>query len=169
VSFLSLSVEKQGLDRVRVAGASGRPPTDFYKVSATYRAGYRAASMLTVIGKNAVAKARRCGEIVRQRLEQAGKLPQRLNVEVIGAGDAAGSLLGRRDDLTEVVLRIAAHDERKDVLEFFARQLVPLVTAGPQGTTGYFDAKAEVREVFGYWPTLIRRNRVRLSMQVLPG
>src|SRR5207244_10731877 len=61
VSFLSLRVSDEGNDRVRVSGATGRAPPVAYKVSATYRAGYRAAGMLTIFGRDAVAKAERCG------------------------------------------------------------------------------------------------------------
>lgn len=167
VSILSLKVEDLGGDRVRVSGASGRPAPAKYKVSATYKAGFRSTCMLTIVGRDAVAKARRCGEVVRAKLAARGAAPQRVNVEVIGSGDAAGGTLGRREDLTEVVLRVTCADERREVVEFFARQLVPLVTAGPQGTTGYFDARGDVREYYAYWPTLIDRDRVRLSVHLI--
>lgn len=166
-SILSVKIDDLGGDRVRVSGAAGRPAPAKYKVSATYRAGYRSTCMLTIVGRDAVAKARRCGEVVRAKLAAKGHQPQRFNVEVIGSGDAAGGLLGRRDDLTEVVLRVTCADERRDVVEFFARQLVPLVTAGPQGTTGYFDARGDVREYYAYWPTLIDRDRVKLRVDVI--
>lgn len=167
VSILPLKLEALGGDRVRVSGAAGSPAPATYKVSATYKAGFRSTCMLTIIGRDAVAKARRCGEIVRAKLTRRGLVPQRFNVEVIGSGDAAGGILGRRDDLTEVVLRVTCADERREVVEFFSRQLVPLVTAGPQGTTGYFDARGDVREYYAYWPTLIDRNRVSLAVEMI--
>ncbi len=164
VSFLTLKVEDGGKDRVRVSGASGRAATDFYKVSATYRAGWRAVGMLTVCGRDAVAKARRAGEVVFENLQREGCEPAEHRVECIGSGDAFGGVLRRREDLTEVVLRIAAMDSKKGVVERFAREIVPLVTSGPQGTTGYFDGRPEVREVFGYWPTLIERGLVNATV-----
>ena len=39
----------EGVDRVRVTGARGGPPSPTYKVSATYHDGYRAAGMLTIL------------------------------------------------------------------------------------------------------------------------
>jgi hypothetical protein len=168
VSFLTLRVEDQGGDRVRVTGATGRPPPRTYKVSATYPAGYRASGTLTIVGRDAVAKARRCGEIVLRRLKEAGAAPERLLVECLGAGDATGGILRDRDGAgpREVVLRITLADARREVVERFTREMVPLVTSGPQGTTGYFDGRPAVREVFAYWPTLIARELVRPKVEV---
>ena len=164
VSFLGLRFEDLGNDRVRVTGAIGRAPTEFYKVSATYHAGWRPAGMLTVVGNDAVAKARQCGRNILGRLRRA---PAGSLVECLGSGDTTLGLTGRRDDLTETVLRIAVRDDDKTLVEEFAREMVPLVTRGPQGVTGYADGRPEVREVFGYWPTLINRRFVRPTVELL--
>jgi len=161
VSFLGLGVKPDGPDRARVLGAAGGPPPPSYKVSATYRAGYRAAGTLTVTGRDALAKARRCGEVVLQRLTDAGSKPQRFLAECLGAGDVLiGAAPAQERDLKEIVLRVAAADSRREVVERFTRELSPLITTGPQGTTGYAEGRPAVREVFGYWPTLVERERV---------
>ena len=72
VSFLSLRVEDEGDDRVRVRGARGRPAPPTYKVSATYQDGFRAQGQLTIFGADAVAKARRAGQAVLERLAASG-------------------------------------------------------------------------------------------------
>jgi hypothetical protein len=168
VSFLTLALSDDGPDRVRITGATGSAPPDTYKVSATYPAGWRAAATLTIVGQNAVAKARRCGQVVRDRLcRQFNREPQEFITERLGAGDGARGVLGQRDDLTEVVLRLAARDADRAMIEYFARQIVPLVTSGPQGTTGYFDSRPDVREVFAYWPTLIARDWVKPVIEFL--
>lgn len=160
VSFLGLKLDDLGNNRVSICGASGRSPTHFYKVTGTYRAGYRATGTLTVIGRDAVAKARRAGEVIEQKLIACGLAPQHFNIECIGCGDTMPGVLPRRDDLFETVLRVGVLDERKEVAEKFAKELIPLVTSGPQGTTGYFDGRPTVREVFGYWPCLMQRSKV---------
>ncbi|HEY7087298.1 MAG TPA: acyclic terpene utilization AtuA family protein [Tepidisphaeraceae bacterium] len=166
VSFLTLRVKDLGGDRVQVSGATGRPPPSSYKVSGTYRAGFRASGMLTMNGHDAVAKARRAGQIVLERLRRTGAEPGRSLVECLGSGDVV-PVGARRDDLLETVLRITVADERREVVERFTKEIVPLVTSGPQGTTGYFDGRPAVREVFGYWPSLIERNRVRPAVEIL--
>jgi hypothetical protein len=165
VSFTDLQLQEDGPDRIRVAGARGRPPPLTYKVSATYRAGYRAAGTLAIFGRNAVAKARRCGEIVLARLAELK--PQRSLVECLGAGDVVPVAAGHSADPLEVVLRIAVADPRREVVERFAREIMPLVTAGPQGVTGYGEGRPVVREAFGYWPTLIPRSAVLPRVEVL--
>jgi hypothetical protein len=167
VSFLTLRVDDQGNDRVRVSGATGRAPPPDFKVSATYRAGFRASGMLTIFGRDAVAKAQRCGEIVRHKLTLAGCMPRRFHVECLGAGAVAGKTSEVAGDLLETVLRISAADERRELVERFTREIAPLVTSGPQGTTGYAEGRPAVHEMFGYWPTLISRKDVRPAVNVL--
>jgi hypothetical protein len=167
VSFLTLRVDDQGGDRVRVSGATGRPPPSQYKVSATYRAGFRASGMLTLFGRDAVAKAKRCGEIVRHRLREIGCEPRQFQVECLGAGAVAGLPGVNTAGMLETVLRISAADERRDVVERFSREIAPLVTSGPQGTTGYAEGRPPVREVFGYWPTLVERQRVKMTVDIV--
>ena len=169
VSFLNLSVDQIGKNRIRVAGAKGSPPPDTYKVSAAYRAGFRVMGMLTIVGKDAVAKAKRAGEVLLSRLERAGMKPARSIVECLGSGDAVGRVLGgpRPEDLRETVLRICIEDPRKEVCERLASEIAPLVTSGPQGVTGYAEGRPSVRPVFGYWPCLVKREDVKLRVEVL--
>jgi hypothetical protein len=164
VSFLGLRVEDLGGDRVRVSGARGRPAPPTLKVSATYRAGYRASGTLTIAGRHAPMKARRCGEIVLARLREADCAPADALVECLGAGIGAP-----HDDggAREVVLRLSVADERRETVEAFTRELVPLVTCGPQGTTGYAEGRPRVHEVFGYWPCLLPRERVAPAVEVI--
>ena len=168
VSFLGLEVEDLGGDRVRVRGARGDAPTGSYKVSATHRDGYRAQGMLTVYGRHAAVKARRCGEIVLDRLREAGASSRESSVECLGAGDSVPGVPSPvdRDGLIEVVLRIAVADPSREVVERFSKELMPLITAGPPGITGYAEGRPKVRPVFRYWPCLIARDRAvpRVSM-----
>ncbi|QDV39358.1 acyclic terpene utilization AtuA family protein [Tautonia plasticadhaerens] len=163
VSFLGLSVEDLGSDRVRVRGAQGRPAPPSYKVSATYRDGYRAQGMLTIYGRHAAAKASRCGEIVLWRVREAGYPLREVTVERLGAGDAVPGVPSSvdRDALMEVVLRVAVADPSREAVERFSKELMPLITSGPQGITGYSEGRPRVHPVFRYWPSLVDCDRVR--------
>jgi hypothetical protein len=59
-----------------------------------------------------------------------------------------------------VVLRVTAHDPRREAVECFARQFAPLITSGPAGLAGYAAGRPQVRPVFAYWPTLVPKSLV---------
>jgi hypothetical protein len=70
-------------------------------------------------------------------------------------------------DPTEVVLRVAVHDPRREAVERFSRELAPLVTSGPPGVTGYTTGRPPVREVFAYWPALIARAAITPTVEIV--
>jgi len=169
VSFLSLQVREERKNRVRVSGAEGRPATSSYKVSASYHDGFWAQGTLTIFGHAAVAKARRCGEIILQRVREAGYELQRSSVECVGTGACAP---GRLDPSVEgkqleTVLRVTVADPRRAAVERFAREMSPLITSGPQGVTGYAGGRPRVHPGFGYWPCLIHKATIKPQVTIL--
>jgi len=169
VSLLSLRVAQAGPDRVSVSGASGRAPTDTYKVSATYRDGFKAHGMVTVFGHDAVRKARQAGEGVLKRLRAAGCAYREHLVECLGTGASVRGIVSRMSDthLVETVLRVSVAADERAPVERFAREIAPLVTCGPQGVTGYSTGRPRVLPVFGYWPTLIAKSAVSPASRIL--
>lgn len=167
VSFLGLSVEQIDINRVAVRGAKGHKQPDTLKVSATYRDGYRAAGTLTIVGPQAVSKGRRCGQIVLERLKDANWNFSQTVVECLGNGASIPVLeaINAGHDSFETVLRIAVESPSKDAVDAFSKEMIPLVTAGPQGTTGYAQGRPSVQPVFRYWPCLIEKKLVRTSVQ----
>ncbi|CAN7148204.1 DUF1446 domain-containing protein [Variovorax paradoxus] len=138
--FRQVRIEQAGEHRVRMHGARGRAPTASYKVCATYAEGFKAAAQLTIVGFDAVAKARRTGEAILARtgalFDQQGLGPYSgTQLEVLGAescyGPHAQALQTR-----EAVLRLAVTHARKEALELFAREVAPAGTSWAPGTTG---------------------------------
>jgi hypothetical protein len=160
VDFSALHLEQIAKDRVRVSNASGAPPTPYYKVSATYRDGYWAQAYLTIIGRNALAKAQRSGEIILQRLETSGCQFTKTNIECLGASAGAAGILPVPEGLLETVLRVSVAAPTKEDVEKFAQEIFPLVTAGAQGSTGYAGGRPSPTPVFAYWPCLIAKGRL---------
>jgi hypothetical protein len=169
VSFLTLRVEQVSPNRVRVRGATGRPPPPGYKVSATYRDGYKAHGQLTVFGHEAVRKARRVGESLLVKLADAGCAYRETLIECLGTGASVRGITSRVSDthLVETVLRVSVAADRKEPVERFAREIASLVTAGPQGVTGYASGRPKVFPIFGYWPCLIERAGVSPTWRML--
>jgi hypothetical protein len=165
--FTSVRLSEAGRDTVLVQGARGRPATDTYKVSIAFRDGYTASGMLVVYGPpHAEEKARRCGEMILERLRRAGVAPEHRHIECLGRGDCA---IPRPDyaGSDEVVLRVSVRDPRRAAVERFTKEFAPLVTSGPPGVTGYTTGRPAVREVFAYWPALVAKSAVTPAVQLV--
>ena len=163
VSFLTLHVESVGENRVRVSGATGRAPTDSYKVSATYRDGYKSHGLITIFGHDAVRKARHAGDGILRRLQARGCTYRETLIECLGTGASVRGLVSHMSDtqLVETVLRVSVAADTKEPVERFTKEIAPLVTCGPQGVTGYATGRPKVLPIFGYWPCLISKSLVK--------
>jgi len=157
VDFTSISLAEQGMDRVVVKGATGRPPSDRLKLVAVYRDGWTASGMLAVVGRAAEAKARAAGALVLERVRRAGVQLADSLVECFGAGDVAPGVIRPAAPPFEVVLRVTVRDPERAAVERFCRELAPLVTSGPPGIAGYATGRPSPRPAFGYWPALVPR------------
>jgi hypothetical protein len=164
--FTSLGLVQAELDVVRIVGTQGKSATDSYKVSVAYRDGFMASGTLVLLGPDAVAKARLCGQMILQRLQRAGFNPDRSNIEVLGAGDVVPGVVPAAAEPPEVVLRVGVHDSRKAAVERFSKEFAPLVTSGTPGVTGYTTGRPAVREVFAYWPALIAKHLAKPEVRV---
>jgi hypothetical protein len=168
-SFLGLKLEQTGSDRIKVTGAIGKPPTDSYKVSSTYRDGYKTEGTLVIFGRDAFQKAKACGDIIMTRLQQSNMLPEEFTYEGIGTGSVVPGVLDNDQypDSLECVLRIAAWDPEMPKLERLAREIAPLVTSGPPGVTGYTTGRPHIRPVFNYLPGLIPKVQVKATVEMM--
>lgn len=95
LDLTSVTLTQIGPDRVAVAGARGLGRTATYKASLTYDDGWRASTLIPIIGLDAAAKARRTGEELVARgnalLRQDQRPPfSRTRCDVIG-GEAGGA------------------------------------------------------------------------------
>ncbi|MFT3778479.1 MAG: DUF1446 domain-containing protein [Ottowia sp.] len=140
--FTQVRMETTGPDRVRVHGARGRAPTGSYKVCATYVDGFKTSAQLTIVGFDAVAKARRTGEAILERvgdlLAARGLAPfSATHVEVLGSESPYGPhAQPAAAQVREAVLRLAARHPDKAALELLAREVAPAGTSWAPGTTG---------------------------------
>ena len=65
------------------------------------------------------------------------------------------------------MLRLAVADGSREAVERFSRELMPLVTAGPAGTTGYAEGRPRIHPLFRFWPCLFSRDRVQARIEIL--
>lgn len=138
--FTQVTLKQAGSQRVDVRGARGRAPTASYKVCATHVEGFKTSAQLTIVGFDAVAKARRTGAAILDRtsamLEKAGLGPYTAsNLEVLGAESCYGPH-ARATATREAILRLTVTHARKEALDLFAREVAPAGTSWAPGTTG---------------------------------
>ncbi|MDD5564420.1 MAG: DUF1446 domain-containing protein [Thermoanaerobaculaceae bacterium] len=166
--FSSVRLAADGENRVRVSGVRGGPKTEYYKVSASYRAGWKASGHLTVSGPRAVDKARLAAEIVWKRLARAGvRFPDEDRVtELLGTGACHPGLGDASTDPPEVVLHLAVRSEDRTAVTRFGYELAPLVTSGPPGVTGFAGGRPKAQEIVAYWPALVRKSLVDPHVRV---
>jgi len=152
---------------VRVHGVEGRAPTEFLKVSLSYENGFKATGQLVIAGPEALAKARLCADIVWQRLASDGVTfaeDERL-VEFLGSGVCHAGIVPPLDP-PEIVLRLGVKSADRKKVERFGMEIVPLVTSGPPGVTGFAGGRPKATDIIGYWPALVRKDRIQAQIEV---
>jgi hypothetical protein len=165
--FTSIRLEADGEDRVRVHGVRGAPRTDKLKVSISYRAGYKAVGTLVYAWPDAVAKARKADQVLRERLDRLGLAFDEIRTEYVGWNATHGRLSGPPPaDLPEVELRVAVKSAAQAPVERFTREIAPLILSGPPSVTGFAGGRPRVQDVVAYWPALIDRAAIEPGLEV---
>ena len=165
--FRNVTIEAEGEDRVRVAGARGLAPTDAYKVSATAMQGFRAAGTLVIVGIDAVAKAERTAAAILERtrtlLAEAGMADfSATHVEVLGA-EASYGPHGRARGAREVMMRVVADHADRRALELFVREIAPAGTSWSPGTTGPGGGRPSVAPLIRPLAFMLHKSAVEVS------
>jgi hypothetical protein len=163
--FSQVHLEQDGPDRVRVTGARGRPPTDQYKVSATYQDGYRAVATVSIVGPDAVAKAERTAQALLARARQAfgeRSLPDftATHVEVLGAEASYGDASRTRSS-REVLLRLVVVHADAKCIDIFARELGSVGISFAPGTTGIYNGRPKATPHIRLFTLFVDKNLLR--------
>lgn len=166
--FTSIQLKQDGPDRVAVSGIKGRLATDTYKVSISFHEGYKIISQLTVAGPDAVEKAQLCADIVFDRVAMDGVTftDEEKFIEILGTNACHAGIVPAPDDPAEVILRIGARSDDKSKLDRLGMEIVPLVTSGPPGVTGFAGGRPKATEVISYWPALLSKGKINTKVSV---
>jgi hypothetical protein len=168
--FTSFRLESDGRDRVLVRGVRGAQPTPTYKASISYRNGFKAVGELTISGPDALEKARLCAEIVWKRLAHDGCefAPEEKLVEFVGANVChAGIASAERADPSEIFLRLGVKSKDEAKVDRFGMEIVPLVTSGPPGVTGFAGGRPKATDIIGFWPALVSKTKIQHRVTVV--
>jgi len=166
--FTSIQLRQDGEDRVEISGITGRPATDTYKVSISFHEGYKIISQLTVAGPDAVEKAKLCADIVFERVAMDGVTftDEEKFVEIVGTNVCHQGIVEAPEDPAEVILRIGARSEDRAKLDRLGMEIVPLVTSGPPGVTGFAGGRPKATEIISYWPALLSKGKIETRVSV---
>jgi len=171
--FTGVTITPDGEDRVRIRGARGSAPSDSYKVSATWHDGYRISSTLTIVGDQAVEKAKKVAESILTRTRrQFSALDLKdysdTEIEVLGSEEPSYGASARGLASREVVLRLTCRHDSMDALNILAKEFAPFGTAGAPGTTG-FSGRAKPVPVFRLFSFLWQKENFPLRLVALDG
>ena len=166
--FTSIQLKQESENRVGVSGIKGRPETDTYKVSISFHEGYKLISQLTVAGPDAVDKAKLCADIVFDRVAMDGVTftDEEKFVEIVGTNVCHAGITDAPADPAEVVLRIGARSPDRSKLDRLGMEIVPLVTSGPPGVTGFAGGRPKATEIISYWPALLSKGKIETKVSV---
>ena len=166
--FSSIQLQASGQDRVRVFGVTGKPATEFLKVSIAYRYGFKAVGTLVYAWPDAYAKAREADRVLRARLERLGLRYDEILTEFVGVNATHGALAGAPSpDIAEVQLRVGVRSADRAPVERFTRELAPLILNGPPSVTGFAGGRPKVEEIVAYWPALVPKREIRPEVRIV--
>ncbi|WPN96723.1 acyclic terpene utilization AtuA family protein [Pseudomonas sp. MUP55] len=166
--FSQVKVQQQGKHCVRLHGAKGLPPTDQYKVSATYLDGFRCTATCLLAGIDAVAKADRVSQAIIHKtselFSQHGWAPYtEVNIELLGSEATYGGH-AQRHDCREVVIKLAVRHPNKQALVLFAREIAQAATGMAPGLTGIVGGRPTVYPLIRLFSFLIDKSACALTL-----
>lgn len=166
--FTTINLADDGENRVRVFGIEGKPNTEFYKVSISYSAGWKAVGTLVYAYPDAFEKAKLADKILRSRLEKLGLKFDVILTEFVGVNATHGHLAGEPSkDIPEVQLRFGVRGQSKEDVERFTKELAPLILTGPPAVTGFAGGRPKVEEIMAYFPALIPKNLIETKVDII--
>lgn len=168
--FTQVKLEQVGDNRVSVSGATGHGPTDQYKVSATYPAGFRVTASFLMGGIDADKKAKRVADALVSKTSRlfASKGMADFNevsIELLGCESTYGAH-ARVQSPREVVVKIAATHADKKALELFSREIAQAGTGMAPGLTGIVGGRPKVSPVIRLFSCLVSKELVAVSSQL---
>ena len=165
--FTSIELADDGEDRVRVSNIQGKPPTDSFKVSISYEAGFKAVGMLIYSWPDAFEKAKAADATLRKRLEALGLQFDAIETQFVGGNSLHGALSGSpSSDAPEVVLRVGVRSANRAAVDRFTKEIAPLALNGPPTVSGLGSGRPKAEEIIAYWPALIPKSHVEPCVEV---
>ena len=168
--FSQVTLEQSAENQVQVKGAIGLPPSDYYKVSATWPDGFKCTVTFLLAGIDAPKKAQSVAEAIIRKtsrmLEQKGLAPySQTDIELLGT-EATYGAHGQRHDTREVVVKIGVTSADKKSLVLFSREIAQAATGMAPGITGIVGGRPTVWPKIRLFSCLVPKDSVNVSVIV---
>ncbi len=168
--FTTLKLTETGPDRVLISGATGKPAPDQLKLILAYSDGWIGESLALFPWPQAYQRAVKARETMLERFERMGLKSSQIQFDFVGLNTLHGPAAPipdteALDKLNEVGLRCAVRTDTREEAEKVRRAGSHLWIMGPGGTS--FGTPIKPRPVLSLWPTLIPRDFVNQTVEVL--
>ncbi|HEX4940772.1 MAG TPA: acyclic terpene utilization AtuA family protein [Candidatus Kapabacteria bacterium] len=168
--FTQVNLQQTGENRVAVSGAKGLPPTDQYKVSATYPDGFRITASFILAGIDARRKAERVSAAILKKVsrlfaEKGMADFSRTDVDILGS-EATYGAHSRALNSREVVVKIAASHSDKKALVLFSKEIAQAATGMAPGITGIVGGRPKVSPMIRLFSCLVPKSSVQPVMDI---
>lgn len=168
--FTSLSLDAAGTDRVRVSGVKGKPAPDLLKLVVGYQDGWIGETMAFFPWPNAYDRACKARDTMLERFERMGLAADQIHFDFVGLNMLHGPAApaperDRANQMSEVGLRCAVRTRTREEADKVRRAGTHLWIMGPGGTS--FGTPMKSRPIVALWPTLIPREFVRQTTDIL--
>ena len=168
--FSQVKLEEIATNQVKVTNAKGHPPTDKYKVAATYMDGNRCTVSFLMAGIDADKKAKRVAEAIITRVSGLYKMLgwddfTDYDIEILGTETTYGKH-ARITSPREVVVKIAARHKDKRALGLFAKEIAPAATSMAPGITGLVGGRPKVSPVIKLFSFLVDKKSISPNWQM---
>ncbi|OUW78298.1 MAG: terpene utilization protein AtuA [bacterium TMED217] len=169
--FTQVTIEDRGEDCVFISGARGLPPTNTYKVSATYTDGYKIVATIVIGGAKAVKKANVIGEAILEKTrlifnEKGLSDYTETNIGVLGSEAIYGSDSEDYINTREVVLRLVATHQNKSALIVLSREIAQAATGMAPGVMNYLGGRPSISSSVKLFSFLLSKDYFDVSVNI---
>jgi hypothetical protein len=168
--FTQVNLTQEKPNQVRVTGALGLPPTDQYKVSATWVDGFKCTVTFLIAGIAATKKGQRVANAIISKttrmIEAKGLKPYNdVDIELLGSETTYGKQ-SKIDDCREIVVKISVTSLDKKSLVLFSKEVAQAATAMAPGITGIVGGRPTVWPKIRLFSCLVPKEGIDVSVKV---
>ncbi|MDQ9022857.1 acyclic terpene utilization AtuA family protein [Acinetobacter sichuanensis] len=168
--FSQVKLQQVAEHRVLVTGATGRAPTQSYKVSATYPDGYRVLVSFLIAGREAPEKAQVIADAILNKCERVLALRsvppfQEKSVEILGIESNYGAN-ARHTESREVVVKIAVKHMFKEACMFFASEIAQASTGMAPALAGIVGGRPKASPVIKLFSFLVDKSKLNVEIDI---